>query len=467
MSNKNNQVNKADKTSKPIEPIETKKIVEYVKHEEIIKQEVIVKDVWLNLNPDRQNIQIPDLKNLLLSSDGILKNEIINLINNAQKTIFISSFLINDDDIVNQLIEKAENRVNIYILTSSEAVINKPNYNDNEDYSRHNEHIKLLKKLSSKYRIFVRTGNIHAKFIVVDANQASIKGLISTSNFNKEPLSKDGEVGIMLDDSSAKNLANLFVKTFWEKSENELLMSGESLKNNIILKETSILLDESSMFFTFDDKYNSIKEYVIKYVQNAEKRIYITSFNYNYKDVEDIMIDKAKQGLDIQIIGRDRKILNSNLYKILKDYENVSFYIHEHIHAKLLICDNSALLLTANFEKKGMDTGVEVGIKINSLEAEKVFGFYKNFAIYCHIAVKKYVIESNDILWKSGDNNIESSKINVKDVIVNVGKTKKDIKPNFDKIRKDKQYSPKIKVTWEEEIVKDSIADKQEDENKE
>ena len=206
--NKNTKTANADKTTTAaIGTAETKKIVEYIKHEEVIKQEVIVHDIWQTLNPNKQ---LPDLNKLLLSSDGILKDKISNLIMNAKETIFICSFLINDNDIVNHLIEKASNGVNIYILTASEAVINKSN---NEDYTRHDEHVALLKQLSSEYRILVRTGNIHAKFIIIDAHRASIKGLLSTSNFNKEPLSRDGEVGIMLDKIRATNLANLFIKT--------------------------------------------------------------------------------------------------------------------------------------------------------------------------------------------------------------------------------------------------------------
>lgn len=457
--NKNTKTTNADKTTAAaIGTAETKKIVEYIKHEEVIKQEVIVHDIWQPLNPNKQ---LPDLNKLLLSSDGILKDKISNLIINAKETIFICSFLINDNDIVNHLIEKASNGVNIYILTASEAVINKSN---NEDYTRHDEHVALLKKLSSEYRILVRTGNIHAKFIIIDAHRASIKGLLSTSNFNKEPLSRDGEVGIMLDTIRATNLANLFIKTFWEKSENELARDGKSL-NNVTSKETAIELDDSNTLFTFDDEYNSIKENVIKYIINAQKRIYITSFNYDYKDIEAVLLDKARHGLDIQIIGRQRKILNSNLYKILKDYENVMFYVHEAIHAKLLICDNSALLLTANFEEKGIDTGVE----ISSLEAKKVFNFYKNLATFCHFAAKKYKAESDDILWKSGADKVDGSRINITNKIVNAGKTKTDIKPDFSKIRNDNPYSPEIKLTWEEEIVKESIVNKEtekEDENR-
>lgn len=460
--NKNTKTTNADKTTAAaIGTTETKKIIEYIKHEEVIKQEVIVHDIWQPLNPNKQ---LPDLNKLLLSSDGILKDKISNLIINAKETIFICSFLINDNDIVTHLIEKALKGVNIYILTASEAVINKSN---NEDYTRHDEHVALLKNLSSEYRILVRTGNIHAKFIIIDAHIAS-KGLLSTSNFNKEPLSRDGEVGIMLDKIRAKNLANLFIKTFWEKSENELARDGKSL-NNVTSKETAIELDDSNTLFTFDDEYNSIKENVIKYIINAQKRIYITSFNYNYKDIEAVLLDKARHGLDIQIIGRQRKILNSNLYKILKDYENVIFYIHGEIHAKLLICDNSALLLTANFEEKGIDTGVEVGVEISSLEAKKVFNFYKNLATFCHFAAKKYKAESDDILWKSGTDKVDGSRVNVKNRIVNAGKTKTDIKPDFSKIRNDNPYSPEIKVTWEEEIVKEIVVNKEaekEDENR-
>lgn len=453
--NKNTQNINADKaTAAAIVTTKTKKIIEYIKHEEVIKQEVIVRNIWQPLNPNKQ---LPDLKKLLLSSNGILKDKIINLIFDAKETIFISSFLINDNDMVNHLIEKASKGVNIYILTASEAIINKSN---NEDYSRHNEHVALLKKLSSEYRILVRTGNIHAKFIIVDAHKASIKGLLSTSNFNKEPLSRDGEVGIMLDKSRAKNLANLFIKTFWEKSENELATDGKSL-NNITPKETAIELDDSNILYTFEDEYNSIKENVIKYIENAQKSIYITSFNYDYKDIEDVLLDKAKHGLDIQIIGRQRKILNSNLYKILKDYENVIFYIHEEIHAKLLICDNSALLLTANFEEKGMDMGVEAGVEISSLETKKIFNFYKNKATFCHFAVKKYKAESDDILWKSGTDKVDGSRINIKNRIVNAGKLKTNIKPDFRKIRIDNPYSPEIIIVWEEEIVKEIIVDKE------
>lgn len=373
---------------------------ENIENNEQVKNIVSLKDVWLKLQPEKQ---IPALNTLLLSSENILKQSIMKLIDQAERKICISSFLFNDNDIVDKLIEKAKQNIDIYILTASEAILNKQT---NEDYDRHNAHVKLLKQISAEYRIVVRTGNIHAKFIIIDDKE----GLLSTSNFNKEPLTRDGEVGIKIKNNDIYALNNLFIKTFWEKSDSELSINGKSLKQ-IEKKKTTIDLLKYNLLFTYDKTCNTIKEQVIKNMREAKETIKITSFNYNYGAIEDILLEKANSGINIQIIGRERKILQSKIYERLKKYHNVIFYTNEHIHAKLLICDEKALLLTANYEEKGMDEGVEVGIIIDNNEAEKVFTFYKQLSKFRYYIEKKYEDIIKDELWKSSKDKIENIKI--------------------------------------------------------
>lgn len=465
--NKNNKPENKNAGQEKNKTKNVKKEVIQHKKQEILKQNIVLKDIW-EANNDKDGTR-PVLKNLLLTNtnDSMnLKKNILDIIETAREKILICSFLFNDNDIADALVNKANDGIKIYIITASEAILNK---SQNEDFSRHNEHVRLLKKFAHR-NIIVRMGDIHAKFIVADPDGSRLSAIISTSNFNKEPLERNGEAGIKLNYQAGIDLANLFVKTFWEKTKSELDIDGKELgRGDNIRKQTNIYLQNTNILCTFDNEINSIKDTCLKYLTSAEKRILLTSYNYNYKSMEDILEEKAKSGVKIGIIGREWRIIKSNLFKALKDYENVSFYINEDIHAKILISDDTAALLTANYETLGMDEGVETGCSIDISDAVNLWDYYKNKSEYSYQKEKEY---------KHGDkvfgynNEKRTEEITVRNKKHDAGVFKLGQKPDMDKIKKQYPNAPEIEVNWIEEEVKIieipvNHDDKQKENNKE
>ncbi|MDE7168618.1 MAG: hypothetical protein K2N67_00290, partial [Mucispirillum sp.] len=185
--------------------------------------------------------------------------------------------------------------------------------------------------------------------------------------------------------------------------------------------------------------------------------------------MENILEEKAKSGVKIGIIGRERRIIKSNIFKTLKDYENVSFYINGDIHAKILISDDNAALLTANYEELGMEKGVETGCFIDISDAVNLWDYYKNRSEYSYKKEKEY--KDGGKAFKYNNEKI-TEEITVKNKQHNAGILKLGQKPDMNKIKKQYPHAPEIEVNWIEEEVKIieipvNHDDKQKENNKE
>ncbi len=321
-----------------------------------------------NLENDNSKNFLKDMKKLPKSNvyaniGGATLEEIaIKIINNAQKTICISSFIFeNNTTLCNCLFDASKRGIDIFFLLASEFMMDKLS-NDSEGNEHAKEHVQFLKEAGSGY-MFIRTGEFHAKFIIVDPHNSNAQGLVLTSNLTERALTKNKEVAVLLNKEQTAELFEQFKYGFWTEAKHEY-RKGQT--NNIsslqsITNKERILKQGKFVVVTTNSSIKTIREEILKFLKehNTNDELLISSWNFSLDN------DISKEIL--KHIGPNTKILlpqrskNFNAFKefLDKDAKVRCNYLQ---HAKFLVSSNKAIIFSSNFEAQGLDTGFESGI---------------------------------------------------------------------------------------------------------
>ena len=102
--------------------------------------------------------EVTGKKVMTSGGSGALRNQIIELINQARQHVCVCSFLLADDNVEQALISATDRGVRVYLLTSAEM---KLKTSDGEDWGRDDEirelHKKMLERLSGK--VYLRSSS--------------------------------------------------------------------------------------------------------------------------------------------------------------------------------------------------------------------------------------------------------------------------------------------------------------------
>ncbi len=313
-----------------------------------------------------------------------LIHSIKELVDSSKNIVCMSSFLIQETDITESLIEASKRGVRVYVLTSGEEDLKEVSDED-EDNTNRKERIENFKKLLNKLsdRVLVRTGSFHAKFLLVDPHDPKPKGIMATANFTKDALSgTNKELCIYLSKKEVQSFFNQFIKGFWKMSRHELI--GGRLrefpenpyipfKNNPDVIHPSTFIDNTSL-------YNEIKVLI----SEARNEISISAWTFS-DDVEipDLLLNAINRGVSVNIYTRPN-YLNAVTLSKLKE-KGARILAHERFHAKAIIVDRSkSLVTTANFSKLGLEEGFEVGISLNKNDTETLIKIFNEWDHECN-----------------------------------------------------------------------------------
>ncbi len=150
---------------------------------------------YIKINTETQ------VKPLFSPQHNIMKSEIIPIINNAKKYIYMPMFLITYKDIANALVNAHNRGVEIKVIHDAT--------NSHADYSMH----KMLREAGIKVKTENYAGKMHAKTIIVDDNISLIGSMNYTSSGNGK---NDENVVIIKDGDIAKFLKGTFMY-LWNK----------------------------------------------------------------------------------------------------------------------------------------------------------------------------------------------------------------------------------------------------------
>lgn len=337
------------------------------------------------LNENRTNASFGDYPNLLFTLEGYpqIKNHIIKLIRNAVKVIKLCSFIISDEEIAFELLEKCKNTdVAIFLLTQLDDKKFNFDFLPEEVSSKQGkEHMSIITKLYDLGTHVRAATSAHAKFIVCDNCDA----LLMSANITSPSLNNNPETGVVLK-KGYKAIDVLFDILFQKGTEyigfttagSKQLISSRSTN---ITRELLNLVDESSINYTWEKLNNSLYESIVNLIKEANSDIFISTYSVVGLNKIPELVEELKNAIDrgiaIQLFCRAMNHRKDHLDSCLKLKEiGVEIYGDYFNHSKGIYSDVKGILFTANIDgNHGLVNGFEVGaiLERNQLDDFKNF----------------------------------------------------------------------------------------------
>ena len=324
---------------------------------------------------------------ILGSGNTDFLENLIESIAQAKEMICISSFLIFEPRLQKALEEASRRNVRVYILSAPETIIDKIEDEispDSDQQSLRKQYLESLSKLGE--HVYIRSAEyFHAKYILIDPRaKTQAKGFISTANFNKA-LIESLELVVELNTDEIENLFRFFLWGFWEASQRENIQNPKKL-TPVPKKPSFVQLPNTikTILATLPPNRNSrprintIKKELSKLFKKDLKRIYVAFYGFDkgHELVEEIL--RLSEKTKVVIFTRVRE--NKDQLEVIKQFakKHIDIFAHPKLHAKFVVAELESgqfegIITSANLQKRGIDEGYEVGIKLRKNDAKTLF----------------------------------------------------------------------------------------------
>lgn len=302
--------------------------------------------------------------------EGRFREALIEALDRAAEVALLSSFLLADDLLAEAMLRAAKRGVRVYVLTASEQRIGKVVREDEVfEQMMADKHEKLLESLAGK--VLLRSAeHIHAKFLVTDP-QSPAKALawLSTANFNKA-LEDNIELGVALDAAGAAAMAACFQWAFWCEAERELRGERRLIEIRPNYPARPPRPDDDAVVATLRDS-TRLRDRVVDLINGARDEILAASYGLAADHIAvRALVAAAQRGVRVTVLTRPRPAVAAAIAVLAK--AGVCVLAHDKLHAKALVVDGEALVMSANLEAGGLDRGFEVGAVVSPRVARGV-----------------------------------------------------------------------------------------------
>lgn len=290
-------------------------------------------------------------------------------LNSASDIALISSFLLADDRLAEAILAAANRGVRVYVLTASEQRIGKIIREEDEFEQRMaDQHKTLLNSLAGK-ALLRSAEHIHAKFLVVDPHlENEARAWLSTANFNKA-LESSVELGVRLNAQGARALADCFNWAFWCEAEREL-REGRLMAIKPGFPASPLRPSDGAIFATLKDG-TALREQLLVMIHQAHSEILVASYGIEANHiVVQALIAAAKRGVRVTVVTRPRPAVADGVLALA--LAGIAIFGHDKLHAKAVVVDGQAMVMSANLESHGLDSGFEVGVMLPSDQAKDI-----------------------------------------------------------------------------------------------
>ena len=272
-----------------------------------------------------------------------IKDSMIKLLETAQKHIFFTSFLIQDDQIIENLIKAARRlKGHVYVLTTLkkndfETVSPLQDQESRQEWN-FNAHMECVKYLAVNGIPIRARKDCHAKFAVFDDKYAIITSANSVVTCFADIKLDNGQIrhanpenGILLEiPSEVHRIANFF-RSIWRSAYNYYISPDPHFNDvsefskdimPICCKEPDQPSKKGQVIWTAPNDYRILKS-LIEMISSAEQKICMSS--YVLKGMKDHLISKklqqaANRGVKIELLvrGMSRKAHLESCYYLKK-----------------------------------------------------------------------------------------------------------------------------------------------------
>ncbi len=356
-----------------------------------------------------QNIpSVTNFNSVKICQDGVdAYHSLMKYLNNATKSIYISTYIFGDDDVTKEIIDllsqKAKDGLEVKLLVDALGSVKLEWYSNLltslSDAGGECQFFNSFKRHPVDFKINLRN---HRKMIIVDHSVVMSGGM----NIAKEYLSPRDhptlwmDLSFILDGEAVKYYLDIFSFDWYYTTQKQLNINIDILKDDI-KKESLVQVVPSGP----DVKSDALYEALMYGFFLAQKNIYIvTPYFAPDQAMMDALIVAKHRGVDITIVVpnmSDHKILdiarNGFLRELQDEGIHIYFYKNRMLHAKLIIVDDSfAVMGSCNFDERSF-----------FYNYESVSFFYSTKDIY---ALKKWM---QKLLTLSREGLYDGSKLRI------------------------------------------------------
>ena len=293
---------------------------------------------------------------------------ILKLLATAKRMAVVSSFLLADREIEDAILETAHRGVRVYVLLASEARLDREPSDGEFERRVLAEHEDMLQRLGG--HVLIRSApHFHAKLVLVDPH-ASPAGLLLTANLTREALERNEELAVELTPKEVEEAVVLVRWALWENAEHEFVEPP----NFRAVKPLGCIEHPvpAPHVLATTASTTQLREEAVEIIDGASRELIVASFGWAAgHPVVKRLCARARQGLSLTVLARVRPRAMPALVALAKAGAQVLGF--KWLHAKALWADSGrALVMSANLEEHGLDSGFELGLRLEGKRAEEL-----------------------------------------------------------------------------------------------
>ncbi len=329
---------------------------------------------------------------------------LVEMIDSSREVVCVSSFLLQGSNFTDSLLRASSRGVRVYILTAGEEDLKVTDEDGSPSVQRVKEFRQLLSNFSDK--VFLRTADFHAKFVIVDPDSNHSKGIMTTCNLTKDAMSGfNKELFVILSADEVYSFYCQFSIGVWEMSRHELRNGKlQELEENKFSPDVPIPHPTHPVTLPAQKVlYESIR----KLLASAVKSVQISAWTFTDEvNIPNLLMGCLDRDVTVKIYTRPNYLNGVVLSKL--QAKGAQVLAHERYHAKAIVVDGvRSIVTTANFAKHGLEDGFEAGVTLDEDGTKQLSAILAHWEKECNLILS----QANKIDSLSGTVKIIDSEI--------------------------------------------------------
>ena len=308
-----------------------------------------------------------------LFEDGVKSyHKLIDMLENAQKSIYISTYIFGDDKVTKEILKilvlKAKRGVKVKLLIdaigSQKLEISHKNLQVLKDAGGEYHFFMSLIKKPFLSRLNLRN---HRKMIVVDSTSVMSGGINISElylSFDDDSGSLWRDISFVIEGSAALQYEEIF-KSNWETDTDTKIKKNAIKDDELSVGNSLIQVVASGPDLSRDVLYEAL----LLAIYRAKSRVWILSpYFAPDSSLMDALIIARHRGVEVKIISPKSSdhffvdIARSAFLRVLhKEGAEILFYKNRMLHAKAFVFDDESVVLgSANFDSRSFFYNFEV-----------------------------------------------------------------------------------------------------------
>lgn len=345
---------------------------------------------WSFIRSPKQTKDWISSEHLFVTLDGKaeIKETILSGIRASKSCIKICSFILTDEDVINELFKKLDSSdVAIFILTQLDGSKFSSSFLTEEEMnelfkSSAQTHLNAIGNLYDKGAHVRASESLHAKFYIFD-NETT---LLTSANLTNPSLNLNPESGVILTGKTSLDAIKVYDIIYrYGTSYNNFIKAGGNkrfITKRISNFNANWFPDSSNGFlFTLEEKNRTIYDKIIQIIDDAKKQITLSSYCIvgieNLNEFMNSLTTALNRGVKVNIFCRGMNYRYDHLYSCqLLAKLGCNIYGDLYNHSKGLSNEKESIIFTANIDgRHGLLNGFEVGAVLTKQQSKSLNDF--------------------------------------------------------------------------------------------